>query len=107
MAIVYKSEGSYFAANPKLVQFTGVAPGSKATFIASVTAQQEDPATRQYTETFYRYADANGVIIFDVAPIRQRGAAATYVMPLYATNAAMWVRNYETYFEFAKEKCVY
>jgi hypothetical protein len=76
MAIIYKSEQVLFAANPCFRRFSGVEPGSKATFIYTVTAQQDDPSTRQYTETFYRYADPNGVIEFDERPLRQRGAAA-------------------------------
>ena len=103
MAIVYSSEPSYFAANPKIMRFTGAVPGSRATFVISVTPLHDDPATRFYNETMYRYADANGVIEFDVSPARQRGAAATYKTPLYATNAATWVRNLETYFELTVE----
>ena len=103
MAIVYSSAPSYFAANPKIMRFTGAVPGSRATFVISVTPLHDDPATRFYNETMYRYADANGVIEFDVSPARQRGAAATYKTPLYATNAATWVRNLETYFELAVE----
>lgn len=103
MAIAYSSEPSYFAANPKIMRFTGAVPGSRATFTISVTPLHDDPSTRQYTETMYRYADANGVIEFDISPARQRGAAATYKTPLYATNAATWVRNLETYFELSVE----
>ena len=101
MAIAYKSEPVLFAANPKFHRFSGVVPGSKATFIATITPQQDDPSTRHYTETFYRYADANGVIEFDEQPMRQRGAAAMYQSPSAATNAATWSRNLETYFESA------
>ena len=103
MAIGYESEPSYFAADPQIMRFTGAVPGSRATFVISVTPLHDDPATRFYNETMYRYADANGVIEFDVSPAKQRGAAATYKTPLYATNAATWVRNLETYFELAVE----
>ena len=103
MAIGYESEPSYFAADPQIMRFTGAVPGSRATFVISVAPMHDDPATRFYKETMYRYADANGVIEFDVSPARQRGAAATYKTPLYATNAATWVRNLETYFELAVE----
>ena len=101
MTIGYSSEPVHFAANPKIHIFTGAAPGSKATFVYTATPQQDDPSTRQYTETFYRYADANGVIEFDERPMRQRGAAAMYQSPSAATNAATWSRNLETYFEGA------
>lgn len=101
MAILHSSEPVYFAANPKIHLFVGVAPGSKAKFIYTVTPQQVDPATRQYTETFYRYADANGVIEFDESPMRQRGAAAMYQSPPAEISGAVWLRNLATYFEGA------
>lgn len=101
MAIMHSSEPVYFAANPKIHRFRGAAPGSKARFIYTVTPQQNDPATRQYTETFYRYADANGVIEFDESPMRQRGAAAMYQSPPAETNGTVWLRNLATYFEGA------
>jgi hypothetical protein len=99
MAIGYSSEPVHFAANPKIHKFTGVEPGSKATFIYTVIPQQEDPATTQYTETFYRYADPNGVIEFDERPLRQRGAAAMYESPTAPTIDWLWWRNLCTYFE--------
>ena len=106
MAVGYESEPSYFAANPKIIRITGVLPGSRGTFLCAVNEQQNDPTVGQYTETIYRYADANGVIEFDVAPIRQRGAAALYTTPLVATDAAVWARNLYTYFELAVDYTV-
>ena len=101
MAIVYSSAPSYFAANPKILRFTGVKPGTRGTFVFAITEQQNDPSVGQYVETIYKYADANGVIEIDVSPIRQRGAASVYTTPLVATGSAVWSRNLYTYFELA------
>ena len=63
---------------PDPIVITGLVPGTKLTYDFSVGERQVSPAVREFEQSLYYYADANGKVYIDRSYHKQRGASYIY-----------------------------